>query len=123
MDSKPRSTSVNLWVPVLFLVLGLLVGLQFNLTIPEALARYTAVSILAALDAVIGAIRAELAQNYDNRIFVSGFVSNIVLAAGLTFLGDRLGVDLSLAAVVAFGVRLFNNVAIIRRHLVTGGER
>jgi small basic protein len=123
MESKPRSTSVNLWVPVLFLVLGLLVGLQFNLTIPEALARYTAVSILAALDAVIGAIRAELAQNYDNRIFVSGFVSNIVLAAGLTFLGDRLGVDLSLAAVVAFGVRLFNNVAIIRRHLVTGGER
>lgn len=122
MDSKPRSTSVNLWVPVLFLVLGLLVGLQFNLTIPEALARYTAVSILAALDAVIGAIRAELAQDYDNRIFVSGFVSNIVLAAGLTFLGDRLGVDLSLAAVVAFGMRLFNNVAIIRRHLVTGGE-
>ncbi len=108
---------------MLFLVAGLILGLQFNLTIPEAYARYTAVSILAALDAVIGAVRAELHKEYDNRIFVSGFVTNIVLAAGLTFLGDRLGVDLSLAAVVAFGVRLFNNVASIRRCLVTGGEK
>jgi small basic protein len=51
-------------------------------------------------------------------VFVSGFVSNIILAAGLTYVGDRLGVDLFLAAVVAFGVRLFDNLAIIRRHLI-----
>jgi small basic protein len=67
---------------------------------------------------VIGAIRAELNKSYDNRVFVSGFITNIVLASGLTFLGDRLGVDLSIAALVAFGVRLFNNVAIIRRHFI-----
>ncbi|MEO8285929.1 MAG: small basic family protein [Chloroflexota bacterium] len=115
---ETKTSPLGLWVPVLFLVVGLIIGLQFNLTVPEAYSRYTAVSILAALDAVFGAIRAELNKSYSNRIFISGFISNIVLAAGLTFLGDRLGVDLSLAAVVAFGVRLFDNLAIIRRHFV-----
>lgn len=115
----PATTSpFGLWVPVLFLVVGLIIGLQFNLTIPDAYSRYTAVSILAALDAVFGAIRAELNKSYSNKVFISGFISNIILAAGLTYLGDRLGVDLSLAAVVAFGVRLFDNLAVIRKHFV-----
>ena len=118
MSDKPNSGSFGLWIPVLFLVFGLLIGLQFNLTVPQELSRYTAVGILAALDAVLGAIRAELNRSYNNRIFISGFLSNILLAAGLTFLGDRLGVDLFLAAVVAFGVRLFNNIAVIRRHFI-----
>jgi small basic protein len=116
--SKTTPGPLGLWIPVLFLVLGLIIGLQFNLVIPDAFSRYTAVGILAALDAVFGAIRAELDKTYSNRIFVSGFISNVVLAAGLTFLGDRLGVDLSLAAVVAFGVRLFSNLALIRRHFI-----
>jgi small basic protein len=122
MNESPTTNTqpgpLGLWVPVLFLVVGLIIGLQFNLTIPEAYSRYTAVGILAALAAVFGAIRSELNKSYSNKIFITGFVSNIILAAGLTFLGDRLGVDLSLAAVVAFGVRLFDNLAIIRRHFL-----
>ena len=118
MEERTRTQPLGLWIPVLFLLVGLIVGLQLNLAIPEPYARYTAIGILAVLDAVIGAIRAELNKSYDNRIFVSGLLVNTTLAAGLTFLGDRLGVDLSLAAVVAFGVRLFNNVAIIRRHFI-----
>jgi small basic protein len=110
--------SFGLWIPVLFLLIGLLIGLQLDLTVPPEFADYTAVGILAALDAVIGAIKAELKQTYRNRIFITGFISNVVLAAGLTFLGARLGVDLFLAAVVAFGVRLFNNIAVIRRHFL-----
>jgi small basic protein len=109
---------VGLWVPLLFLLVGLAIGLQLNFTVPQEYARYTAVGILAAFDAVLGAIRAELNKSYSNRIFLSGFASNVLLAAGLTFLGDRLGVDLSLAAVVAFGVRLFTNIALVRRHLL-----
>lgn len=116
----PKTTPgpLGLWIPVLFLVIGLIIGLQFNLVIPEAYARYTAVAILAALDAVFGAIRAELDGTYSNKVFITGFISNVILAAGLTFLGDRLGVDLSLAAVVAFGVRIFDNLAKIRRHFI-----
>jgi small basic protein len=115
MSDNPRPAAISLWIPVVFLIVGLFIGLQLNFTVPQEYARYTAVGILAALDSVFGAVRAELHKSYSNRIFLSGFVTNIVLAAGLTFLGDRLGVDLSLAAVVAFGVRLFNNLAVIRR--------
>src|SRR3954451_11125540 len=117
MNPAPRSATLSLWIPVLFLLVGLLVGLQLNFTVPQEYARYTAVAILAALDSVFGAVRAELHKSYSNRIFLSGFVANTLLAAGLTFLGDRLGVDLSLAAVVAFGFRLFDNLAAIRRPL------
>ncbi len=118
MEEKPRTGLVSLWLPFLFLIVGLIVGLQLSFTVPQEYARYTAVAILAALDAILGAVRAELNKSYDNKVFLSGFVANVILAAGLTYLGDRLGVDLSLAAVVAFGVRLFNNLAIIRRHLL-----
>ena len=124
-DAKPQpapspqpAASFGLWIPVLFLLVGLFIGLQLDLSVPPEYADYTAVSILAALDSVLGAIKAEMSGTYKNRIFIVGFISNILLAAGLTFLGERLGVDLFLAAVVAFGVRLFNNVAVIRRRLL-----
>jgi small basic protein len=107
-----------MWLPLLGLVLGLLVGLLLSPAIPQEYSRYTAVAILGGLDAVFGAIRADLAGIYNARLFWSGFIGNAVLAIGLTFLGDRLGVDLFLAAVVAFGVRLFNNLARIRRHFL-----
>ena len=75
-------------------------------------------ALLAALDSVLGAVRAELDAEFDNRIFVTGFFANMILAGLLTFLGDRLGVELYIAAIVAFGVRMFNNLAIIRRQLL-----
>jgi small basic protein len=107
------------WLPILGLLIGLVVGAALSLTIPAEYSRYTAMAILAALDSVLGAVRSEMAGEFDNRIFLSGFFANIVLAGGLTFLGDRLGVELYIAAIVAFGVRLFNNLAIIRRQLLT----
>jgi small basic protein len=75
-------------------------------------------ALLAAFDSVLGAVRAELDAEFDNRIFVTGFFVNMILAGLLTFLGDRLGVELYIAAIVAFGVRMFNNLAIIRRQLL-----
>lgn len=106
------------WLPVVGLLIGLVLGAVLSLRIPAEYSRYTAMAILAALDSVLGAARAELEEEFDNRIFLSGFFANIVLAGGLTYLGDRLGVELYIAAIVAFGVRLFNNLAIIRRQLL-----
>jgi small basic protein len=106
------------WLPVLALLIGLGVGLQFSFTVPQEYARYTAVAILAAMDAIFGAVSAELNKTYQNRIFISGLLANVALAVLLTLLGDRLGVDLTLAAIVAFGVRIFNNAAVIRRHFL-----
>jgi len=104
-----------MWLPLVGLLIGIIIGSVFSLQIPAQYSRYTAMAILAALDSVLGALRAELQGEYNNLIFVSGFFGNAILAAALTFLGDRMGVELHLAAIVAFGVRLFNNLAIVRR--------
>jgi len=93
-------------------------GLLLQVDVSFELARYSAVAILAALDSILGAVRAELDGNYDNRIFISGFVVNMLVAVLLTFVGDRLGLDLYLVALIAFGLRIFQNVAIIRRHFL-----
>jgi small basic protein len=103
-------------LPLAGLLVGVLLGLVLNVNVGFELSRYSAVAILAALDSVLGAVRAELEGVYDNRIFVSGFVVNTVVAVLLTFIGDRLGLDLYLVALITFGLRIFQNVALIRRH-------
>ena len=105
-------------LPLLGLLLGVLAGLVLNVSVSFELSRYSAVAILAALDSVLGGVRAELDGVYDNRIFVSGFLVNAVVAVTLTFIGDRLGLDLYLVALITFGLRIFNNVALIRRHFL-----
>ena len=105
-------------IPVAGLLVGILLGLALGVDVGFEFARYTAVAILAALDSVLGAVRAELDGVYDNRIFISGFIVNAVVAVLLTFVGDRLGLDLYLVALLTFGLRIFQNVALIRRHFL-----
>lgn len=107
-----------MWLPVLGMFAGLLIGLQFSLSVPAEWSRYTAIAVLAGFDSILGAARAELDGSYDNTTFLSGLLTNMLLAGILTLLGDRIGVDLSVAAIVAFGVRVFNNLAAIRRILL-----
>jgi len=107
-----------MWLPIVGLLIGILLGLMTDVKIPEEYANYLSIAVLAALDTLFGGIRAYLQNVYDNRVFVSGFFFNIILAASLAFLGVHLGVDLYLAAVFAFGVRLFQNIAVIRRILI-----
>jgi small basic protein len=107
-----------MWLPLLGLILGVTLGLLSDIGIPEMYSNYLSIAVLAALDTLFGGIRAHLQQIYDDKVFVSGFFFNIALAAGLAFLGVHLGVDLYLAAVFAFGVRLFQNIAVIRRILL-----
>ncbi len=104
-----------MWIPLAGLLLGILVGLLISPPVPSQFTRYVAMMILAALDSVLGAIRSEMRNEFDNSIFLSGFVMNSVFAGAMTYLGDRLGVELHLAAIVAFGVRIFQNIAVIRR--------
>lgn len=108
----------GMWLPLAGLCIGIVVGLWSPWTVPPQLARYTAVAVLSALDTMVGATRATLEGTYTNRMFLSEFVGNTLLALLITYLGDRLGSDLYVAAVVAFGIRLFNNVAAIRQRLL-----
>ena len=107
-----------MWLPILGLLIGLIVGSLLRVEVPARYSRYTAMAILAALDSVLGAARAEVEGTYNNRVFITGLLANALLAGLLTFIGDRLGVELYLAAIVAFGVRLFDNLARIRRRFI-----
>lgn len=100
------------------LAIGLFIGYQLPILLPVAVVKYVSIGVLAALDSVFGGIRAYMEDSFDNTIFISGFFTNSLLAAAFAYLGDRLGLELYLAAVVVFGVRLFQNLGIIRRYLL-----
>jgi small basic protein len=106
-------------IPVLGLMAGLAVGLFLDPSVPVWLQPYLPIAVIAALDAVFGAIRAILDGIFNDKVFVVSFLSNVVVAAFIVFLGDQLGVgsQLSTGVVVVLGVRIFSNVASIRRHL------
>lgn len=101
------------------ILLGILAGLSADVTIPLEYTHYTAVIIIGLLDALFGAIRAEVTRDrYSVTIFLTGLLFNILLAVGITFLGDKLGLDLYLAATVVFTFRIFTNVGATRRALI-----
>ncbi len=106
-------------IAVIGLVLGALIGLVLEPTVPTALQPYLPIAVVAALDALFGGLRALLDGNFNDRVFLVSFLSNVVVAALIVFLGDQLGVgtQLSTAVVVVLGIRIFSNAAAIRRHL------
>lgn len=105
-------------VPFLGLIAGILIGILIPYNIPYQYSNYVAVAILAGLDTVFGGIAATLQSKFDMKVFLSGFFGNAMLAAGLAYIGDQLGIQIYLAAIFAFGNRLFLNFAIIRRILL-----
>lgn len=112
-----------MWIPLAALVVGVLVGAGLPLQIPIFYGRYMSVALLAALDSSFGGLRASMEGKFDNTVFISGFFSNALLAAALTYVGDRLGVELYFAALVAFGLRIFNNLGAIRHALLAAWRR
>lgn len=106
-------------IPFLALILGAVAGLLLQPTVPVVLQPYLSVAVIAALDAVFGAVRARLDETFIERVFLVSFFTNVLLAVFLVYLGDSLGVgaDLTTAVVVVFGVRMFQNLAAVRRHL------
>ncbi|NUQ69390.1 MAG: small basic family protein [Chthonomonadales bacterium] len=112
-------------LPVLALALGIVLGWVVfgRLSVPGELAGlyapYLSLATLAGLDSLLGGIRAGIEGRFQDDIFISGFVLNTLLAAALAYLGDRIGVDLFLAAVVALGGRVFLNLSLIRRYYLT----
>ena len=96
-------------------IIGAIIGF-FMPIIPYTYSGYLAIAIIAALDSAFGGITATLNKNFDLKIFVSGFFGNAILSILLTYLGQRLNVDIYLAAIVVFVGRMFNNLSIIRRY-------
>ena len=105
---------------VIGLIVGALIALLLQPTVPADMTRYVAMGVVAAVDASFGGIRAYVERTFNDRVFVLAFVSNAAVAAGLVWLGDQLAVDLTTAVVVVFGVRIFQNLAALRRRLFGG---
>ena len=101
------------------LVIGVLIGLLVQPVVPLWLQPYLPIAVVAALDAVFGGLRAQLDGIFDDKVFVISFVANVLVAALIVLVGDQLGVgaQLSTGVVVVLGIRIFANVAAIRRHL------
>ena len=106
-------------IAILGLLVGVVLGLVFQPDVPTSLEPYLPIAVVAALDAVFGAFRAFLGGIFDDKVFVVSFVSNVVIAAAIVWVGDKLGVggQLSTGVIVVLGIRIFSNVAAIRRHL------
>lgn len=98
-------------------LLGTIIGINLPI-IPYIYSSYLAISIIAALDSVFGGITSTLNGKFDFKTFVSGFFGNAILAILLTYLGEKLNVDIYIGAIVVFVGRMFNNLGTIRRYYV-----
>lgn len=106
---------------VIAIILGCLIGIILGVNAPVisyTYSGYLAIAIIAALDSVFGGIASTLKGNFDFKVFVSGFFGNAILSMLLTYLGDRLNVDIYLAAIVVFVNRMFLNLTIIRKYYI-----
>ena len=116
-----------IYIVIVSVLLGLVIGYSSPLVIPVAYSKIFSVALVAALDAAFGGLRAVVSERFDKRVFVTGFFSNTLLAAVLVFIGDRLGIDLYDVALLAFGFRMFKNLAMLRRYLLrdyrNGGQK
>lgn len=111
---------VGFIIVIVLALIGWFVG--NDLVIPYAFSEYIAVAILAFLDSIFGGISANIQKKFNLKIFITGFFGNALIAIFLVYLGDKLNVDIYLAAVIVFSGRLFNNFSIIRRSLLETAE-
>ncbi|MEG2235952.1 MAG: small basic family protein [Clostridia bacterium] len=107
---------VGIIILLVFIILGFITGINF--IVPYAYSKYIAVAILACLDSVFGAFTANIEKNFRINVFISGFFGNALIAILLVFIGEKLNVDIYLAAVIVFSGRLLNNFSTIRRQYI-----
>ena len=98
-------------------IIGAILGINAPV-ISYTYSSYLSIAIIAALDTVFGGIASVVKKNFDLKIFLSGFFGNSILAIALTYLGNKLNVDIYLAAIIVFVGRMFNNLGIIRRYYI-----
>jgi small basic protein len=107
-------------IALIGLMIGVVAGLILEPTVPIWLEPYLPIAVIAALDAVVGAIRALLDGVFRDRVFVISFLSNVLVAGFIVWIGDLLGVgsQMSTGVVVVLTMRIFANAAAIRRHIL-----
>ena len=112
---------IGIIILIVFIIAGVLTGM--NVEIPLSYSNYIAVAILACLDSVFGAFSANVEKKFSMSVFISGFIGNALVAILLVFIGEKLNVDIFLAAVIVFSSRLLNNFSSIRRYFLEKMEK
>ena len=107
-------------IPFVALLLGALIALAIHMpAIPGVYGQYLAVSCLAGFDTVCGGIRAGLEDKFRKEVFITGFISNVVIASFIAWLGEQIYINLFLAVALVLGARIFTNLSLIRRYGLT----
>lgn len=107
---------VGVIILVVCAILGIITGM--NVIVPYSISKYVAVAILAFIDTVFGALVSNTQRKFSLSIFLTGFFGNALIAIALVYLGEKLDVDIYLAAVIVFSTRLFSNFSIMRRYAI-----
>ncbi len=110
---------MGLLIPLAALLIGAVLAILLNSPLAGITGQYLAVACLAGLDSVCGGIRSGLEGKFQNDVFISGFVFNILIAFGIAWMGDQIYIDLFLAVALVLGWRIFNNLSLTRRILLT----
>lgn len=110
-------------LPVIGIILGIYAGVQSPYIFPQAYSPYVAIGILACIDSVLGGIKGMTEKNFNIGIFISGFFGNALIAVAMIFIGKNLNIDMSIAAIVVYGSRVFQNFAQIRRFVLNKREK
>lgn len=108
-----------IFIPVIFLLVGLAIGLVLLPPLKGIAGTYLALACLAGLDSLLGGVRASLESKFHADVFVTGFLFNTIIAFSLGWLGDQIGLNLFLAAALVLGTRIFTNLSLIRRYALT----
>ena len=109
-------------IPLVALIVGVLIGIRVGVPLSGQAGQYIGVGVIAGIDSVFGGWRAALEGKFQNDVFITGFVSNVLIASFLAYLGDNIGLDLFLAASLVMGWRIFNNLSMIRRHAINSWQ-
>ncbi len=104
---------------VLGIIVGVVIGVFVRTDVPVWLQPYLPIMVVAALDALLGAGRSFFERNFSDRVFIISFLSNVITAVLLVYIGTLLGVSsqLTTAVIVVLGIRIFSNVSAIRRFI------
>ena len=109
-----------IFIPFIALLIGAVLAYVFHApAVPGAYGQYLAVACLAGFDTICGGIRAGLEDKFRQEVFITGFISNVIIASFLAWLGDQIQIDLFLAIAFVLGARLFTNLSLIRRYGLT----
>ncbi|MBS1721857.1 MAG: small basic family protein [Armatimonadetes bacterium] len=106
-------------IPILALLVGLLLGFMLKLQLGGIWQIYMAVAVVAGIDTVLGGIRSALEGKFRGDVFVTGFIANVAIASFLAWFGDKIGANVYFVAILVLGTRIFTNLSIIRRQLLT----